>query len=342
MEDLKKETCRPYKALCRALKLKYATFKRWKSRLNSDCPVIRLPGPKKVRPLKTGQLTQEIKALNHCRKRTHGAVNLHQSYRQSISRRDFALLVAMARYDAYVEHRNNLRRIHWRVPGLVWSMDGTEWGHDENGKKLHLHNLMDMASRYKFRPIAGEFACGEAIAKHLAWHYDRFGAPLFQKRDNGSNMLHAEVNRMLGAYGVIELNSPPYYPQYNGSMEAAQKEYKSAIRTKLAAQAECPAEHFGAYAEAAVNELNHLPRRSMGRQNACRVYFGRERIRFRRRERRSIYEWILEKTNDIFVKMETQTEKMLQSAYRIAVETWLRLKGFIFVSIGGKVLPNFT
>jgi hypothetical protein len=221
-------------------------------------------------------------------------------------------------------------------------MDGTEWGHDESGRKLHLHNLMDLASNYKFSPIAGELACGEGISAHLDRHYRRFGSPLFQKRDNGGNLNHCLVNETLDEFGVIPLNSPVYYPQYNGSMEAAQKTFKTAIRNRLSPWDVCPREHFGAYAEAAINELNHQPRRGLKNKNACQLFFeNRSRHHFNRRERRSINDWILDKANDIFVRMRDKSANALQSAYRIAVETWLRLKGFIFVSIGGKVLPNF-
>lgn len=343
VETLKKKTCEPYIKICDSLRLKYPTIKRWRNRIRCKQPVIRLPGPKKVQQLNAGHLEQEIKKLKHCRKRSHGSISLYQAFRNSISRREFAQMVAMARYDTYVEHQNNQRRIHWRVPGLVWSMDDTEWGYDETGRKLHLHNLQDMASSYKFSPIAGEFTCGEGIAAHLARHYKKFGPPLFQKRDNGGNLNHSEVNYTLDEYGVIPLNSPTYYPQYNGSIEVAQNEFKRTIRNKLCPFDTCPQEHFGAYAEAAVNELNQLPRRRFKHKNAWQVFFeGRNSYQFTKRQRRAIYDWILERTNYIFEKMDDENLKALQSAYRIAVETWLRMKGFIFVSIGGKVLPNLS
>jgi hypothetical protein len=59
-----------------------------------------------------------------------------------------------------------LRRITWHVPGLVWSLDDAELARLA-GHKLHLHQVQDLASRYKFMPWVGERVLGESVA--LAW-----------------------------------------------------------------------------------------------------------------------------------------------------------------------------
>jgi hypothetical protein len=66
------------------------------------------------------------------------------------------------------------------------------------------------------------------------------------------------------------------------------------------------------------------------------VYFTGRRS-FTRWERRDAYAWITNVQNDILCSDGVQP----QAAWRIAVEAWLRMKGFITVSINGKVLPNF-
>ena len=49
------------------------------------------------------------------------------------------------------------------------------------------------------------------------------------KRDNGSNLNHQAVNELLSEYMVLPLNSPTYYPQYNGGIENSQSIIKSAL-----------------------------------------------------------------------------------------------------------------
>jgi len=47
---------------------------------------------------------------------------------------------------------------------------------------------------------------------------------LFLKRDNGSKLNSKEVAEVLQKYKVIPLNSPAYFPQYNGAQREAKKE----------------------------------------------------------------------------------------------------------------------
>ena len=87
--------------------------------------------------------------------------------------------------------------------------------------------MQDVTSKYKFEPLVrkGSITGGE-IAQHLKRLFEQFGAPLFLKRDNGSNLNSKEVADLLKEFKVIPLNSPTYYPQYNGAIEHAQGEAK--------------------------------------------------------------------------------------------------------------------
>jgi hypothetical protein len=66
------------------------------------------------------------------------------------------------------------------------------------------------------------------------------------------------------------------------------------------------------------------------------VYFTGRRS-FTRWERRDAYAWITNVRNDILSSDGVQP----QAAWRIAVEAWLRMKGYITVTIRGKASPNF-
>jgi hypothetical protein len=241
-----------------------------------------------------------------------------------------------ARHDLNADQRRCQRRIRWNIPNTAWSMDPSEYEHrDGCGNKVYLNQMQDMASRYKFSPMAGEFPCGEEISGYLQSNFHRFGPPLFLKRDNGGNLNHTAVNEVLSEHFVIALNSPVHYAPYNGAIEEAQSELKAGIRLKLLYRVPCPREHMEGYAGCVEHELNHKPRPCLNGKNSCQVFFAGRRI-FSKWERRDAYDWITNLQNDILSYDGVQP----QSAWRIAAESWLRMKGLIKVIINGKVSPN--
>jgi hypothetical protein len=306
-------------------------------RSKKDMPLVRQPGPPKVKPPDFGRLEQDIAQLSHGRTRTQGTGALYARYSSCVSRRHLQTMVAMARHDLNAYHRQNLRRIRWNVPNVAWSMDPCEYGKcDSTDNKVHLNQMQDLASRYKFSPMTGEIPCGEEISGYLTATFNRFGAPLFLKRDNGGNLNHTAVNDVLADYFVLPVNSPVYYPPYNGSIEKAQAELKNGLAAKLSYKSSCPHEHLEAYAATVEHDLNHQPRPCLNGKNACQVYFAGKRT-FTKWERRDAYAWITNLQEDMLCCDGVQP----QAAWRIAVEAWLRKKGFITVTLNGKVLPSF-
>lgn len=300
-------------------------------------PLVRQPGPPKVKPPDFNRLAEDMARLSHGRARTQGTGSLYARHASSLSRRELQRMVEAARHDLNSVHRQNLRRIRWNVPNLAWSMDPCEYEkRDETGGKVYLNQMQDLSSRYKFSPMTGDIPCGEEIAGHLAATFDRFGPPLFLKRDNGGNLNHAAVNNVLADYFVLPVNSPVHYPPYNGAIEEAQTELKNGLATKLAHSPSCPREHMEAYASTVEHDLNHQSRPCLNGKNACQVYFTGRRT-FTKWERRDAYVWITNLQNDILCSDGVQP----QAAWRIAVEAWLKMKGFITVSIKGKVSPDF-
>ena len=197
--------------------------------------------------------------------------------------------------------------------------------------------MQDLASRYKFNPMGGKIPCGEEVAGYLANIIHRFGAPLFLKRDNGGNLNHGAVGDVLAEHFIIPINSPPYYPPYNGAIEEAQTELKGGLDEKLMFRPACAHEHLEMYAAMVENDLNHKPRPCLDGKNSCQVYFANKRS-FSKWERRDVYEWITNVQNDILCRT---IDVQPMAAWRIVVETWLIKNGFIKVTNNGKVSPNF-
>jgi len=339
VKEMKEQTGMPYGVICQTLRLPLSSLKRWRFRIEKNEAVVKRPGPKKVEPFAPSVLETEIGLLGHGRKRSAGTTELYQRYRFSVSRRELGQMVAQVRQDLVADHRRNLRRIQWQTPGIVWAMDGTEYDMGLAGK-IYLCNMQDLGSRYKFLPMAGEHPVGEEIAGYLSDKMDRYGAPLILKRDNEGNLNHAAVNAVLEEFLVLPLNSPEYYAPYNGAIEDSQREVKRCLREKLALGLPECRDHVSAYAEAAIHDLNHRIRPCLEERTSCQVFFApANKPVFMKRERREIYDMITDQAERILSAMKQSGTAVRETAWRIAVESWLKARGFIKVHINQKCHP---
>ena len=344
IENMKKRMGMPYGMICKTLHLPLASFNRWRCRIRGNVVVINRPGPKKVQQFDPSVLDTEIQLLDHGVKRSAGTIDLYQRYRFSVSRRELGWMVERVRQDLEADRRAHLRRIEWLTPGVVWAMDFTEYDL-EVARKIYLHNTQDLGSRYKFLPMAGGYPIGEEVAGYLSEQFDRHGAPLVLKRDNEGNMNHLAINEVLAESFVLPLNSPGYYASYNGAIEESQREVKSCLRKKLMQGLLDPGGHITAYAEAVVNDLNHRIRPCLNGKTSCQAFFeSGNRPAFTKRKRREIYDWVMERVERILSAMRQSGQAVRESAWRIAVESWLRSKGYIKFHINQKchpILPPF-
>lgn len=325
-----------YRTLCAREGISYASLMRWKSRLNSGVPIIGRPGPKKVESLDLAALREQIRVLGHGRKRTEGSGELYRQNQDRISRRDLGQLVADERQRKNRERNRVYHEVRWKVPRLIWATDDTEYHPDPAYPKAYLHNVQDLGSRYKFEPLVGlALAHGEEVAAHLSDLFDAYGPPLFLKRDNGGNLNHGIVEELLEAFLVIPVNSPCYYPQYNGGIEVGQRE----IKARLSQRPHLPSAFLAIQADLDVHALNHKARPCLGHRTACQMFLSGEDLAgtFHRRKRKEVYDWIAQKTM-VLIERECYDA---DAAWRLAVEMWLLDNGFIALSNQKKVSPSF-
>jgi len=341
IESMKGRAGIPYGVICRTLHLPLASFNRWRCRIRGNVALLHRPGPKKVQPFDPSVLDTEIRLLDHGVKRSGGTTALYRQYCFSLSRRELGGMVERVRQDLEADRRKQMRRIEWLIPGIVWAMDVTEYVLSLI-RKIYLHNTQDLGSRYKFLPLAGGYVVGEKVAGYLSEQFDRYGAPLVMKRDNAGNMNHSAINEVLAESLVLPLNNPEYYAPYNGAIEESQREIKNCLGNKLMGLLD-PEEHITAYAEAAVNDLNHQIRPCLNGRTSCQVFFEpTNRPTFTKQSRREIYDWVQERFERILSALNQSEQAVRESAWRIAVESCLRSKGYIKVHINTKVSPNFT
>ena len=332
----------PYQRLCASLALPYSSFRRWKHRLDRGQPAIFKPGPKKVAPLKREELHLHLYRLKHGHQRSRGVGRLYRQYQGQISRRDLQVLTETVRRELAQQRQAELCRITWHVPGLVWSLDDAELVRLAS-HQLHLHQVQDLASRYKFTPLVGDRAWGETVALRLEQLFWRQGPPLVLKRDNGSNPHHQAVDEVLTRYLVIPLNSPPHYPPYNGGMECALRELKTPLVEKILARRPITECQVQGWAEVLAHELNHRPRGCLDGQVACEVFQDAKPAMqaYTLRKRKETFDWINELTRTLIQVWAVHTQHQVDTARRLAVETWLQRNGVITITQNKKVLPVF-
>jgi transposase InsO family protein len=339
---LKRQVPWPYQRLCQSLALPYASFRRWKHRLDRGQPALFKPGPKKMAALNVEELHIRLYRLKHGRQRSRGTGRLYRQYQYQISRRDLQALTETVRRELAQQRQAELRHITWHVPGLVWSLDDAELVRLASHQR-HLHQVQDLASRYKFTPLVGDRARGETVALHLEQLFWRHGPPLVLKRDNGSNLNHQAVDEVLTRYLVIPLNSPPHYPPYNGGMECAVRELKTPLVEKILTSRPITESQVQVWAELLAHELNHRSRGCLDGQVACKVFQDAKLAMkaYTLRRRKEIFDWINELTMTLIQVWAVHTQRQADTVRRLAVQTWLQRNGVITITQNKKVLPVF-
>jgi transposase InsO family protein len=117
-------------------------------------------------------------------------------------------------------HRQPLRVLEWPIPGRVWAIDFAEPPAPVDGRFGHLLAVRDLATGMPllWRPV--EAATASEATDGLAGLFAEHGPPLVLKSDNGSHFTGGAVPDLLAAHWVEHLLSPPYWPRYNGAVEA--------------------------------------------------------------------------------------------------------------------------
>jgi hypothetical protein len=345
MVRLKEEHELTYTAQCEVSGVAYSSFMRWKGRQEHREEACHRPGPRKLQPLPGAALEADLERLHHGRKRTQGVEALYRQYAQSLSWRELRAQVAAARQEVNRERRASQRQVLWLRPGLVWSMD--DWKHGKGAAEptLYVHNVMDLGSRYKFRPIVtGQLASGATVAAHLHSLFERYGPPLFLKRDNHGNLNEESVNRLLADAWVLPLNNPTYYAPYNGTIERFHREARQELRHRLGELSDPPArEQFPLLLEALLQELNHKPRPCLHGCTPCeRFQSARHELQaYDRRQRKEVFECIQNLAARLLTNGHDRARLNAAAAWRLAAEIWLQHEGIIILRGRRRVLPDF-
>jgi len=288
------------------------------------------------------QMTGEVEyaLLRHGLKRSSGSGKLHDKLKGVIPRRRVQEVVNGDRKEFNHEKRDEFTRVSWSGIMTCWAMDDTHLFTDDDGIKQWIHNVKDLTSQYILPPVAGALMTGEEVADNLRELFKRFGAPLVLKRDNGSNLSCAAVDKVLNEFDVIPLNSPPYYSRYNGSIEQANRLLKERIK-QLSHEYKCPINRqtFAVLAAFAAHEENTQYKRSTERKTPSFQFFKNNRNNPKISLRKEVISDINEYVKLLTHECMPRTKREENSVKREAAEAVLEKRGYIKVVGKKQVSP---
>ena len=116
--------------------------------------------------------------------------------------------------------RAEVNALHWLRPGTIWSMDHMEPPSSVDGEYPYVLVVRDLSSRFQLLALPQYHPSDIAVADALEALFIQHGAPLVLKSDNGGSFTGMETQAVLKRWGVQQLLSPPYFPRYNGAIEA--------------------------------------------------------------------------------------------------------------------------
>ncbi len=314
--------------LCAVAHVGYGSFLRWKRRRDRGSPAVLEPGPRPLGPLDMAAVEQQVEALHHVNRRTHGTGALYAELRGMISRRRLGQLVRRVRDEKKADRRAARRRLEWNTAsGRVWATDTKQIALADGGK-VWFQTVRDLASRYTLAPCAPHSPTGNDIAEWLDAAFTEHGAPLFLRMDNAANENCPEVMAVLARHWVIPFNSPPHYPPYNGAAEQAQREIQDEFEDWTAGLEALPVEHIPAYASTTINELNHRRRPILDGRHACQVFTrNARRATLTRAKRKEVVHHLTVMAALFLEERAAQNRQHIRTAWRRAVECWLETDG---------------
>lgn len=302
----------------------------------SHCPTVGQPGPRVTSPEAIARLETECAMQVHGAKRSAGTTMLYSKFKGVVSRRDLLHKVAEARRHRNAQYRRNQYRLSWRGSGVAWAMDDTEYKTTQ--QTYYITNVRDLGAQYVMEPmVKATVASGAEIASNLERLFMAHGAPLFLKRDNGSNLCSHEVNEVLARWLVLPLTSPPHHPQFNGAIEWSQGQLKAEIDHILEDRGNC-VDDVSLHAKLASHSINHRCCQALHGQCPC---YSRNTslVHFGRNERRSMLDWINEIAEAIFLERGPNVDR--RAAWRQAVTRWLTSNGLLTIKKAKQVSTDF-
>ena len=158
----------------------------------------------------------------------HCAVVVYQAMHPAMPRAEVQAMVERSREVWRRRNPSDSFRLQWTKPGSVWAADHSHIPGATKRETIAI-SCRDLASHEQLLWQHSRETAEVTVAQ-LRDAFEEHGAPLVFKGDGGPAFRSEGLIELLDEHGTELLPSPPYYPQYNGSCEAANKSMKKRSR----------------------------------------------------------------------------------------------------------------
>ena len=145
------------------------------------------------------------------------------------------------------KHKVCLSLLRWHIPGTVWAMDFCQPPLPVDGIYPYIFLVRDLASGNQLLSLPVPSRELRHVVDALRVLFVQMGAPLVLKSDNEfdagfvsrfgddqQRVARSQLAALLSEFSVTPLLSPPYFPRYNGSIEAGIGAFKTRAHLEAA------------------------------------------------------------------------------------------------------------
>ena len=303
--------------IARVLGVGLRTLRRWLSRIVEGAPLIRQRGGTRLPgPPASEQCVRETVADLHG---LPGAASLARSV-VGVSRRRAAELKHEVVSAMERERKKACAHVEISEPGVVRAFDAM---HLVPGFAL---NAADACVPYRTSCVHADAYDADRVSEVLDRDFQLHGAPLVLRDDCARCHTAPVVMSVLQKHRVALLQSPPYYPQYNGQHERQNREHRAWL-----AWTESPQQRTQSQLDAMKSALNaRWLRPTLRWHSAAQLW---ERRRSFDDERSSF----LDETDERAAHLRDRGLDQ-RLATRLAIEQALTQRGYLRVTLGRQTL----
>jgi len=310
---------------------------RWEEKWNED----RLEAKERGRPVAELPKQTEDEILDILDLLGPGiGVEVLQGLFPDISRRELRYRLHRFR-NMYREAEAFLVQIlSWKKAGRVWAMDHLDAPVPIDGKFKYVLAVRDLGSSKTLLSLPVENKKGKTTADALKHLFKAIGTPLVIKCDNHGSFNNGEVNRLLRKKKIKKLLSPPWYPCYNGAIEAGIGQLKTRTHYEASRHGR-PGEWTCDDVEAARLHGNHTAR-PKGAKGPTPEQMWKNRSPISKKERELFLKAVDKEERRLVKEHEadagTFTAREVARMERVAISTALRKEGY-FSTRRRRIIP---
>jgi hypothetical protein len=133
------------------------------------------------------------------------------------------------------KHKVCLHLLRWHIPGAIWAMDFTQPPQPVDDLYPYVFLVRDLASGMQLFALPVPSRELKHVVDALRVLFSTIGAPLVLKSDNEFDAgFGSQLAALLHEFKVTPLLSPPYFPRYNGAIEAGIGAFKTRAHLEAA------------------------------------------------------------------------------------------------------------